>query len=185
MDLVVPSREHLASYKDALRLGWSPNTTRPERAQEDLDHIDRDADGFLAGLQDLVGGSGLITLPDGTKTAKLPHVTRWMWANNAFAGAISLRWQPGTNDLPPTVLGHVGYSVVPHARGRGYATKALRDILPLAPTVGLRYVDLTTDPDNHASQRVITVNGGQFLGQFPKPPQYGDGHMMVFRIHVA
>ena len=185
MELVVPSREHLASYSDALRSGWSPNTMRAERAQEDLDDIDKDPDGFLAGMEDRVGGGRRITLPDGSTKPRLPNITRWMWANNAFVGNIGLRWQPGSNELPPTVLGHIGYTVVEHARGRGYATKALHDILPLAPEVGLTWVDLTTDPDNYASQRVITANGGQFIEEFPKPPEYGEGLIMLFRIYLT
>jgi predicted acetyltransferase len=40
-----------------------------------------------------------------------------MWDGD-FAGAINLRWQPGTAELPPHCLGHIGYGVVPWKRGR-------------------------------------------------------------------
>ena len=60
----------------------------------------------------------------GSEVARLPGLTRWMW-QDGFCGAINLRYEPGTTDLPPHVSGHIGYSVVPACRGRGCATRAL------------------------------------------------------------
>src|SRR5262252_2370224 len=57
--------------------------------------------------------------------------------------------------------------------GRGYATLALRVMLPRAWDEGLPYVELTTDPDNEASRRVIEANGGRLVERFIKPVQYG------------
>ncbi len=42
---------------------------------------------------------------------------------------IGLRWQRGSEALPPYCLGHIGYAVVPWKQGRGYATRALREVL--------------------------------------------------------
>jgi predicted acetyltransferase len=64
------------------------------------------------------------------------------------------------------VLGHIGYAVVPWKRGRGYASEALRLVLIEAKRIGLRRVEITTDPDNRASQRVIERNGGTFVATF-------------------
>ena len=71
-----------------------------------------------------------------------------------------MRFVPGSDELPPHVSGHIGYAVVPWKRGHGYATEALRLLLPVAREVGLKRVQLTCDPDNAASQKVITANGG-------------------------
>jgi RimJ/RimL family protein N-acetyltransferase len=68
----------------------------------------------------------------------------------------SLEDQPGTHELPPHCLGHIGFTVVPWKRRRGYATAALRLMLPEARAVGLKFAELTTDPDNVASQRAIS-----------------------------
>ena len=65
-----------------------------------------------------------------------------------------------TEALPPTCLGHIGYSVVPWKRRLGYATAALREMLREFAAEGLRYAEITTDPDNIASRRVIEANGG-------------------------
>src|SRR5262249_2101957 len=101
-----------------------------------------------------------------------------------FCGSIGFRWQRGTTALPPHCLGHIGYSVVPWKRGRGYATRALRLLLPDAKAEGLEYVELTTDPDNVASQRVITANGGLLVERFTKPAQYGDAEGLRYRIDL-
>ena len=161
MQLVEPSLEFLPSYAAALETGWSPNNVINVSAEQLVD-IRENPVAFVAGLS-LQGGT--ITLPDGTVVPKLPFISRWMW-DGAFCGSISLRWQEGADALPPHVLGHIGYAVVPWKRGRGYATKALTIVLGEAARVGLRRVQITTDPDNFASQRVIERNGGRFVDTF-------------------
>ena len=161
MQLVEPSLEHLPSYAAALETGWSPNNVTNVSAEQ-LAAIQRDPFGFIA---DLLQQGGTITLPDGTVVPKLPFISRWIWDCD-FCGSISLRWQAGTDALPAHVLGHIGYSVVPWKRGRGYATEALRQTLVLARSAGLGRVEITTDSDNLASQRVIERNGGRFVETF-------------------
>jgi predicted acetyltransferase len=103
-----------------------------------------------------------------------------MW-DDEFCGSIGFRWQPGTSSLPSHCLGHIGYSVVPWKRRRGYATKALALLLAEARQECLAYVEITTDPDNLASQKVITANGGLFVERF-KADTYGDKEELRFHI---
>ena len=182
MELLRPGPEHLASYCAALARGWSPNTTRPEAAQEALQAIEADAAAYLATTHDPEGLGPPVTLPDGSQVPRLPGVVRWMWDERGdsddagaggFCGVISLRWMKGFGPLPPHVLGHIGYTVVPWKQRRGHATRALGQLLPLARSFGLREVELTTDPDNRASQRVITANGGVLVAHFTKPASFG------------
>jgi predicted acetyltransferase len=173
MELVVPALSLLAGYVDALKRGWSPDNIRLEAAaREHLAMIDEDANAFLARATDREARGGDITLPDGSTVPRLPGFVRWMW-DGAFCGQIGFRWQPGTEALPPHCLGHIGYAVVPWKRGNGYATRALALILAEARQEGLAYVELTTDPDNLASQKVITANGGTFIERFNADPAYG------------
>ena len=71
---------------------------------------------------------------------------------------------------------------MPWKQRLGYAKAALRLILPEAKAVGLPYVEITTDPDNIASQRVIEANGGVFVEHFIKPQQFGRKPGLRFRI---
>ena len=181
--LVWPSHEHLAGYVAALERGWSPNNLRPEVTQEELLLIRADADGFLKSLVDREAKGPPVTLPDGTTVPRLPGYRRWLW-DGEFCGSIGLRWQHGTNALPDYCLGHIGYGVVPWKSGRGYAKAALRSLLPEARSVGLVYVEITTDPGNLASQHVIRANGGVLVEEFVKTPGLGGTPELRFRIEL-
>ena len=184
MELVWPSRPYLPSYIDALNQGWSPDNVRGEYARlEELQKIAADPDGFLNALVDREAKAGPITMPDGTRVPRLPGYPRWMW-DGEVAGTIGFRWQPGTEALPPYVLGHIGYAVVPWQRRRGYATAALRLLLPEAKAEGLAHVDLTVEPHNFASRRVIEANGGILLEEFVAPEAYGHTRGLRYRIRL-
>ena len=153
--LVAPRLDLLPQYAAALERRWSPNTMR-DVSQEQLAHYRSDPAGFLASLTD---PDGKVTLADGTLVPRLPARLFWL-DDGEFCGAINLRYQPGTAELPPHCSGHIGYAVVPWKQRRGYATQALRQVLPFARQVGLPHVVLTCDEANPASRRVIEANGG-------------------------
>ena len=181
MELVWPAEEHLASYVDALERGWSPDTMRPIAAQEQLARIAADRALFLAQQVDREAKGPPVVLPDGNTVQRIPGYHRWMW-DGEFSGVINFRWQPGTTKLPPYCLGHIGYSVVPWKRGRGYATRALALLLPDAEKEGLEFVEITTEADNIASRKVIEANGGTLIENFQKPHNYGGAESLRFRI---
>jgi predicted acetyltransferase len=184
MRLVWPSREHLSSYVAALERGWSPDNVRgPIAAREELDRIAADAPAFLASLVDSNPIGRFVTLLDGTELPRIPGYRRWMW-DGEFCGSIGFRWQRGTEALPPYCLGHIGYAVVPWKQRRGYATQALREVLRDAVAEGLRYVELTADPDNVPSQRVIEANGGVFVEEFVTPPGLGSKRERRYRVDL-
>lgn len=174
LTLVWPAHEYLPSYVAALERGWSADNLRGKKAaDEELESITEDRDAFLRGLVDKAAEGKPVTLPDGSITQRLPGYHRWMW-DGEFCGSIGFRWQHGTEALPPTCLGHIGYSVVPWKQNRGYATRGLHLLLKEARAEsGLNYVDITTDPDNVVSQRVIAKNGGTLVERFMKPAQCG------------
>jgi len=185
MQLVWPSPQHLDSYVAALERGWSSDNIRGEvTAREELRKIATDPAAFLAALVDREAKGPPITLPDGSTVPRLPGYRRWMW-DGEFCGSIGLRWQLGTPALPPYCLGHIGYAVVPWKRGRGYATLALRLLLPEARAEGLPFVEITTDPTNLTSQRVILANGGVLVERFTTPAQLGATETLRFRIELG
>jgi predicted acetyltransferase len=183
MTLVWPQQRHLASYVAALERGWSADNLRPAAAQEELAQIAADPQRFLASLVDRDARGGPVTLPDGSTIARLPGFRRWLW-DGEFCGSIGLRWPRGGGPLPAQVLGHIGYAVVPWKQRRGYATRALALILDDARAEGLPHVEITTDPDNLASQRVIVANGGVLAERFVKHAAYGHVDGLRFRIDL-
>ena len=58
--------------------------------------------------------------------------------------------------------GHVGYTVRPSERRKGYATQMLRLLLPHCKELGLRHILVTCNKDNIASEKVILRAGGVF-----------------------
>jgi predicted acetyltransferase len=184
MRLVWPSRDYLPSYVAALERGWSPDNVRGQAAaQEELARIAADADALLATLVDKEAAGDPITLADGSTVPRLPGYRRWLW-DGEFCGSIGLRWQRGTEALPPHCLGHIGYAVVPWKQRRGYATLALREVLREAGAEGLRFVEITTGPDNVASRRVIEANGGTLVEEFVAPMALGGKRELRYRVQI-
>jgi predicted acetyltransferase len=183
--LVWPSTEFLPSYVAALQRGWSADNIRGmEAAEEELASIARDQAAFLRSMVDREAVGAPVTLPDGSTVARLPGYRRWIW-DGEFCGSIGFRWQHGSTDLPPHCLGHIGYAVVPWKQRRGYATLALRQLLPDVCAEGLAFVEITTDPDNVASRRVIEANGGVLHERFVKPVQFGGAEGLRYRIALG
>ncbi len=179
-----PTETELPEYVAALQAGWSPNTMDDGAGRVELAAIATDPAAFLTSLVDRDASGAPIELPDGSVAERLPGYRKWMW-DGEFCGSIGFRWSPGTEELPPHVLGHVGYAVVPWKRGRGYATTAVGMILADAAAEGVRWVEITTDPDNVASQRVIERNGGVLVERFAYPAAYGGGDGLRYRVAIA
>jgi predicted acetyltransferase len=182
--LVKPALEFLPEYEAALKRDWSPDNVRGAiAAREELEKIAVDPAAFVALMDDPDAKGGPIKLPDGSTVPRLPGFRRWMW-DGAFCGSIGFRWQPGTSALPPHVLGHIGYAVVPWKRGRGCAKRALALMLIEACGKGLTFVHVTTHPDNAASQAVIRANGGHLIERFHEPAVHGGRESLRFRIDL-
>ncbi|MEE9387945.1 MAG: GNAT family N-acetyltransferase [Paracoccaceae bacterium] len=182
--LVRPGPEHLPGYAAALETGWSPNTTRPEVAREELENLAKDSDAVLRRFDDPDAKGPPITLTDGSSVKRLPSITRFIW-DGQFCGNISLRWQGGTADLPSFCLGHIGYSVVPWKQRRGYATRGLREILVQAGELGLPYVVLAADTTNIASQNVILKCGGEIVHGFQPEANNESTEHELYRIKLT
>jgi predicted acetyltransferase len=183
MDLVSPAPEYLASYLESLERGWSSETSAEdvEVAADERRAILADPDAFIVEMNHPTRLGRPVRLPGGREVPRLPSERRWMW-DGQYCGAISVRFTPGTHDLPPHCLGHVGYAVVPWQRRRGHATSALAQLLPIAADQGLEWVDLVTSVDNDASQRVIRANGGRRIEEFVAPVESGAFAAIRWRI---
>lgn len=183
MDLVSPAHEHLPSYLASMERGWSSESARTnaEAAAAERSEILADPDAYVEEMNHPTRHGRPIRLPSGLEVPRLHSERRWMW-DGEYCGAISVRFEPGTHELPPHCLGHIGYAVVPWKRRLGYGTSALGQLLPIAREQGLAWVDLVTDADNVASQRVILANGGRRTGEYVVPPESGGFPAIQWRI---
>jgi predicted acetyltransferase len=172
--LRVPSAELLPDYVAALERGGSADNVRGKAAaDEELERIAADPDGFLALLENPQGVGPPIKLLDGSTAPRLPSIRQWIW-DEGFCGSIGLRWWGGEASCrtgSPTATWDT--RCPPWTRGRGMATEALRLMLPLARARGLTWIELTTDADNPASQRVVEKNGGKVVAHEPGGDLHG------------
>ncbi len=121
-----------------------------------LDHV-RDREAFTDYVDLVVG---LESPPEPLPPGRVPMTERWMVVDGQFVGRISLRHQ--LNEVLLQWGGHFGYAVRPTARGRGYATRALELMLPVAAGLGIEQALVTCDEENHASRRIIEGHGGVY-----------------------
>ncbi len=104
-----------------------------------------------------------------------------------IAGGISLRI--GTNRGIELYYGNFGYHVYPPARGRRFASRACRLLLPLAHAHGIRTLWITCNPENHASRATCELLGARLIEIIPVPeddPLYarGDHAKCRFRVDI-
>ncbi len=59
--------------------------------------------------------------------------------------------------------GHVGYSVRPSERGKGYAKKMLTKALDFLTSFGFKEINVSCLPENAASKKTIISNGGEYV----------------------
>jgi predicted acetyltransferase len=90
----------------------------------------------------------------------VPSTHLWWVDGDDFLGRLHIRHR--LNPFLREEGGHIGYHIVPPARGRGHATAMLHAALPVAAQLGLDCVLITCDVENVGSRKVIEANGGLY-----------------------
>ena len=87
------------------------------------------------------------------------------------------------NEFLEKYAGHIGYSVCPTERRKGYATQMLRLALPECKALGLDRVLISCVEGNEGSKRTILRNGGVYESTVYEP---GEGvYLERYRIDLG
>lgn len=118
--------------------------------------------------------------PDAAK-GYVPAYDFEMRSDGRRAGRLHLRvgWAPGL-----FCAGNIGYAVEEEFRGRHFAERACRLVLPLARRHGMTLLTITTEPDNIASRRTCERLGARLEEIVPVPEDhemFGHGYRRVCR----
>ena len=81
-------------------------------------------------------------------------------SDGKIVGMIQIRHY--LNEMLEKYSGHIGYSVCPGERRKGYATRMLAAAPDKCREMGLTRVMISCRPDNEASRRTILRNGGVY-----------------------
>ena len=97
---------------------------------------------------------------------KVPDLTYFYVreSDDRIIGMINIRL--ALNDFLRKEAGHIGYSVRPTERRKGYATDMLEEGLKVLERIGINEVLVSCDKDNPASAGVIKKCGGQLKEEF-------------------
>ena len=98
------------------------------------------------------------TVPDGLVPATQFVCVRE--SDGRIVGMIQVRHR--FNDFLREYAGHIGYSVRPDERRKGYASRMLALALPYCRELGLTRVMISCLVDNEGSRRTILKNGGVY-----------------------
>ena len=94
----------------------------------------------------------------------VPETYYYLWDGGRLVGEFRIRHY--LTDALRTGAGHIGYSILKSARGKGYGTEGLRLTLQIAKEIIPEdEIYLRVNKDNIASQKVMIKNGARVTGE--------------------
>ena len=90
-------------------------------------------------------------------------------SDNKIVGMIQVRHY--FNEYLEKYAGHIGYSVRPSERRKGYAKSMLKEALKFCKEIGLERVMVTCEESNIGSEKTILANGGVFEYTIHQPEE--------------
>ena len=152
MKLIAPSMEYdkqiQAFRKDFLEFGGSMDGCGSLRRFDNT--------------QDWIDQVEALKRPETTPEGLVP-MTQYIYVretDDKIVGVIQIRHY--FNEFLEKYAGHIGYSVCPSERRKGYATEMLRLVLPECRALGINNVLISYVKGNEGSRRTILNNGGVY-----------------------
>lgn len=102
--------------------------------------------------------------PDRVPATQFLFIRKW---DNRLIGMLQVRHT--FNDYLEKYAGHIGYSVRPSERRKGYAKEMLKAALPFCREIGLEKVLIACYDGNLGSERTILANGGVYESTVTEP----------------
>lgn len=87
--------------------------------------------------------------------------------DNKIVGMIQVRHY--FNEYLEKYAGHIGYSIIPSERRKGYAKEMLKLVLPFCREIGLGKILITCAESNIGSEKTIRANGGIYESTVHEP----------------
>lgn len=165
------------SFLESLAEGFTPGEDKPFTLPE-MQAIGNNVQAYYDSRADL---SKPCNLRNGEIVQRVNQKEYWLVDGEIFIGQINLR----IPNLPKHLLevgGHIGYSIRPSMRGKGYATKMLDILLKTIDKKEYPYVLITCNEGNLSSRGVIENNGG--ILQDIIDTEYSPEHKMC-RYHIS
>ncbi len=153
MKLLLPSTKYKESFLKALK--EFKKDTNNVRGFKKLSYseVKKDFASYVKKIRDRSRGIGL-------PKSFVPNTSFWLIDNDKFIGEIDIRHR--LTKQMRAFGGHIGYTIRPSKRGKGYGTHMLKLGLKKAKKLGINRALVMCDDDNIASATIIEKNGGKF-----------------------
>ncbi len=153
--LVLPSMKYAPAYLRALKVFDEIGKKTALGVHLEIKTI-KDLIPYLKKARDNRNGVNL-------EKGRVPSTLYWVIVGNKVVGRVDIRHKLNKNLR--VIGGHIGYTVVPSERRKGYGTQMLKLALGKTHKLGIKNALVTCDATNIGSKKIIEHNGGKLINQ--------------------
>ncbi len=150
--------DHLDSYLEAL----SEFHQEGCYLYRDSEKIRKNAAQFIADLRD---DKSQNHRPYQDWVEYVPETILWMVKDGEYIGGVDIRHR--LNWHLEKWGGHLGFTIRPSMRGRGYGKKLIQKAVPFMNYFGIEKALITLDPARKEAARIVEFCGGRFEDELP------------------